>query len=42
MTDQQPPTEEEQERAPDELEEHESMQYPGHEDPPDVEELHDA
>jgi hypothetical protein len=42
MHDQPEPTEQEQERAPDETEEHEAMRAPGHEDPPDVEEIHDA
>ena len=42
MQDQPEPTEEEQERVPEQLEEHEAMRYPGHVDPPDVEEIHDA
>ncbi len=42
MTDQPTPTEQEEERAPEEMEDQEAMQYPAHEDPPDVEELHDA
>ena len=39
MTDQLEPTPEEQEQAPDDQEEHEAMRGPGHEDPPDAEEL---
>jgi hypothetical protein len=42
MHDQPEPTEQEQERAPEEMEDQEAMQYPGHEDRPDVEEAHDA
>ena len=42
MHDQPEPTEQEEERAPEEMEDQEAMQYPGHEDPPDVEEVHDA
>jgi hypothetical protein len=42
MHDQPEPTEQEQERAPEETEEHEAMRGPGHESPPDVEEIHDA
>jgi hypothetical protein len=32
------PTPEEDERAPEELAEHQAMQYPAHEDPPEIEE----
>jgi hypothetical protein len=46
MTDQPPPTEHEEERAPEELEDHEAMRQAGHENPPDIaqddEEIHDA
>jgi hypothetical protein len=42
MHDQPEPTEQEEEQAPEETEEHEAMQFPGHENPPDVEEIHDA
>jgi hypothetical protein len=46
MTDQPAPTEHEEERTPEELEDQEAMQYPGHENPPDVSqddvEIHDA
>lgn len=42
MQDQPEPTEQEHEQVPEQLEEHEAMQAPGHEDPPDVEEIHDA
>ena len=42
MQDQPEPTEHEEERAPEEMEDQEAMRYPGHEDPPDVEEVHDA
>ncbi|HWH55503.1 MAG TPA: hypothetical protein VNT04_07970 [Gaiellaceae bacterium] len=42
MHDQPEPTREEEEQAPESQDEHESMQFPGHEDPPDVEEIHDA
>ena len=33
MDDQPTPTDEEHERTPEELPEHQAMQYPGHEDP---------
>ena len=42
MTDQLEPTPEEDEQAPDAQEEHEAMRRPGHEDPPDVDEVSDA
>jgi hypothetical protein len=42
MGEQVEPTPEEQERIPDDQEEHEAMRGPGHEDPPDAEEVHDA
>jgi hypothetical protein len=46
MHDQPEPTEHEEERAPEEMDEHEAMQQAGHEDPPDVaqddQEIHDA
>jgi hypothetical protein len=46
MHDQPEPTEREEEGAPEELAEQEAMQYPGHENPPDIaqddEEIHDA
>ncbi len=42
MQDQPEPTPEEEERAPDDQEEQEAMRGPGHEDPPDVGETHDA
>ena len=42
MQDQPEPTREEEERAPEEQEDHEAMRGPGHEDPPDAGEIHDA
>jgi hypothetical protein len=46
MHDQPEPTEREEEQTPDQLEEQEAMQFPGHENPPDIaqddEEIHDA
>ena len=42
MQDQPEPTREEEERAPEEQEEHEAMRGPGHEDPPDAGEVNDA
>jgi len=42
MQEQPEPTSEEEEQAPEEQEEHEAMRGPGHEDPPEVEEIHDA
>jgi hypothetical protein len=42
MHDQPEPTPEEEEQAPEEQGDHEAMRYPGHEDPPQVEEIHDA
>jgi hypothetical protein len=42
MQDQPEPTPEEQERTPEDQEEQEAMRGPGHEDPPDVDEIHDA
>ena len=42
MQDQPEPTCEEEERAPAEQEEHEAMRGPGHDNPPDIEELDDA
>jgi hypothetical protein len=36
------PTREEDEQVPAKQDEHEAMRGPGHEDPPDVEELEDA
>ena len=38
MHEQPEPTPDEEERAPEEQEEHEAMRGPGHEDPPDVSE----
>ena len=42
MHEQPEPTPEEEERAPEEQEEHEAMRGPGHEDPPDSAEIQDA
>jgi hypothetical protein len=42
MQEQPEPTPAEEQSAPDEQEEHDAMRGPGHEDPPDVEEIHDA
>ena len=42
MQEQPEPTREEEERAPEEQEEHEAMRGPGHEDPPDAGDVHDA
>ena len=47
MHDQPEPTEREEEQAPEQLEEQEAMQYPGHENPEDAEpqdeeEIHDV
>jgi hypothetical protein len=42
MTDQFEPTPEEQDEVPEDQDEHEAMRGPGHEDPPEVDELHDA
>ena len=42
MQDQPEPTEHEEERAPEEAEEHEAMRGAGHDDPPEIEEAHDA
>jgi hypothetical protein len=42
MHDQPEPTREEEEQVPEHQEEHEAMRAPGHEDPPDVKEIHDA
>jgi hypothetical protein len=42
MQEQPEPTPDEQERVPDEQEDHEAMRAPGHEDPPEVDEIHDA
>jgi hypothetical protein len=42
MQEQPEPTREEDEQAPAAQEEQEAMRGPGHEDPPDVEEIHDA
>jgi hypothetical protein len=42
MQDQPEPTREEEELAPAEQEEHEAMRGPGHDNPPDVEEIDDA
>jgi hypothetical protein len=42
MQEQPEPTHEEEERAPEDQEEHEAMRGPGHEDPPDAGEIHDA
>jgi hypothetical protein len=42
MHDQPEPTPQEEEQVPAQQEDHEAMRYPGHEDPPDIEEIHDA
>jgi len=42
MQDQPEPTPQEEEQVPEQQEEQEAMRYPGHEDPPDVEEIDDA
>jgi hypothetical protein len=46
MQDQPEPTREEQEQAPEQMDEHEAMQFPGHDRPADAaqddEEIHDA
>jgi hypothetical protein len=42
MQDQPEPTRKEEERAPEEQEEHEAMRGPGHENPPDAGDVRDA
>ena len=42
MHDQPEPTEHEEERAPEEMEEHEAMRGPGHEGSQEIEEADDA
>jgi hypothetical protein len=42
VDDQPEPTPDEDEQVPEEQHEHEAMRGPGHESPPDVEEIHDA
>jgi hypothetical protein len=44
MQDQPDPSPEEEEQVPEQLEEHEAMRGPGHEEPPEIadEEIHDA